>query len=368
MFNYFDYFNKGFIFGTSTNKYNPYINYSWSQTLTVDGNQQIKDTGTAGLNLQQYFGQGCWFNGIDMQVAIPVNAIIQTEIKRVNGVVEINTNTQSLNNYNVYSGTGAKVYKDVYLFSRQLSQTEIDKYNNQPNQFFTDSLEDSSCVLAMPMCEKGNQVRNYKNNTNYPISNYTTTCRTNAQRLLYGLQTSGFKRDTNGMILSKSNFLESDGVGYGNTGWIADTTKDFTIECVFYRPLNTADNIFGIGLGLASDIRFRVDSIFSFSFGNPNKTINYPSSVGAHLVTINYTASSKTYSMYINGVFVGSRSGSEIVNSTLTIGLLSNTRGTISPSSNNAQARLFKVHQKALTQTEVTKNFNQYQSQGLLNE
>ena len=50
MFNYFDYFNKGFIFGATTDKYNPYINYSWSQTLTVGGNQQIKDSGTVVFN------------------------------------------------------------------------------------------------------------------------------------------------------------------------------------------------------------------------------------------------------------------------------------------------------------------------------
>jgi hypothetical protein len=47
--------------------------------------------------------------------------------------------------------------------------------------------------------------------------------------------------------------------------------------------------------------------------------------------------------------------------------VLSYTRGTIVPSSNNVQARLFKVHPKALTQEEVTKNFNTYQAQGLLN-
>ena len=54
----------------SGTRYNPYINYSWSQTLTVVGNQQIKDTGTAGLSLQQYFGQGCWFNGVDNSISI----------------------------------------------------------------------------------------------------------------------------------------------------------------------------------------------------------------------------------------------------------------------------------------------------------
>lgn len=474
MFNYFDYFNKGFIFGVGKNKYSPYINYSWSQTLTVGGNQQIKDTGTSGLNLQQFFGQGCWFNGIDMQITIPINATIQTEIKRVNGVVEINTNTQNLTNYNVYSGTGAKVYKDLYMFNRVLTQTEIDKYNNQPNQFFMDSLEDNSCVLAMPMCEKDRYIRNYKNyseipqtityttlngwvdnedftysvnkdtgwwylyrDTNlpnglyyvsfevtsitsgrvqfdnevdanfsattqglfkgiieiksnklkfttvgstggiatvrnlevkqltstYPIANYLTTCRTNAQRLSYGLQTSGFKRDSNGLILSKSNFLEADGVGYGDTGWIADTTNDFSIECVFNRLLNTYDVIFGTGIGLASDFRFRADSTkFTFTFGSPTKTINSPSATGSHLVSVIYKADTKTYIMFIDGVLIDSQSGIEVTNSASVVGLLSNSRGTPTPSSTGTSARLFKVHQKALTQEEITKNFNKYQS------
>lgn len=364
----FDTFNIFNIFRNINNKYNQYINYSWSQTLTVDGNQKIKNTGTAELNLQQFFGQGCWFNGIDMQITIPVNATIQTEIKRVDGVAEINTNTQVLTNYNVYNGSGAKVYKDLYMFNRQLTQAEIDKYNNQPNQFFMDSLEDSSCILAMPMCEKNNLVRNYKNNTDYPITNYLTTCRTNAQRLPYGLQTSGFKRDINGLILSKSNFLEADGVGYSNTGWIIDTANNFSIECVFNRPSNTAFT-FGLGLGLASDLRFRADSTkFSLSFGSPTKYIDSTSSVGSSLVIINYKSDTKTYSMFINGVLIGSQSGSEVINSTISVGLLSNTRGTIVPSSVGVSARLFSVHTKALTQEEITKNFNKYQTQGLLNE
>lgn len=353
----------------SGTRYSPYINYSWSQPLTVGGNQQIKDTGTAGLNLQQFFGQGCWFNGIDMQITIPVNATIQTEIKSVNGVAEINTNTQNLTNYNVYSGSGAKVYKDLYMFNRVLTQTEIEKYTNQPNQFFMVALEDSTCVLAMPMCEKNNLVRNYKNNTDYSITNYLTTCRTNAQRLPYGLQTSGFKRDSNGLILSKSNFLEADGVGYGAIWWIVDTTNDFSIECVFSRLLNTTDNIFGLGVGLALDFRFRADSAkFTFTFGSPMKTIDSPSATGSHLVSILYKAGTKTYSMFIDGVLIGSQSGSEITNSALLVGLLSNSRGTIAPSSTYTSARLFKVHQKALTQEEITKNFNKYQAQGLFNE
>lgn len=325
MFNYFNYFDRGFIFGTTINKYNPYINYSWSQTLTVEGNQQIKDTGTSGLNLQQFFGQGCWFNGIDQKLDFETT----TSFNNVGGVaftfktsslmknvyifsnrtsnnrlylnltgnelrlglgggfivipfaLQVNTVYKVLINFNdgnynfiindnifegTYSGvvdeslftlnntlkytkyTDSYLYKDLYMFNRQLTQTEIDKYNNQPNQFFMDSLEDDSCILAMPMCEKGNLVRNYKNNTDYPISNYLTTCRTNAQRLPYGLQTSGFKRDTNGMILSKSDFLECDGVGIATRVGHSETVKVKTIV----NPSILSGNVLSGGVSLTT--------------------------------------------------------------------------------------------------------------------
>ena len=458
----------------SGNVYNPYINYSWSQTLTVGGNQQIKDTGTAGLNLWQFFGQGCWFNGIDMQVTIPVNATIQTEIKRVNGVVQINTNTQNLTNYNVYSESGAKVYKDLYMFNRLLTQSEIEKYNNQPNQFFMDSLEDSSCILAMPMCEKDSFGRNYKSylytsflinniglkssthsgtriaqlaagllvqagktylikysfignanitnfkayipptsnrgtpmvveipvtNTNngvmvtipttytasadgfycwlvvngttisvnfdeasireisgmYPITNYLTTCRTNAQRLPYGLQTSGFKRDSNGLILSKSNFLEADGVGYGGTGWIPDISKPTTIECILDKKsindfqLNGTDYL-RIGVGSGNALYFRC--------GDKQLSITGTEVDSAYYIVVVLDGSIVTF--YVNGV------KNQTTNYVATLDITSFKLFTSQwnkPS--NSSIRLFKVHNKKLTQEEVTKNLNKYQAQGLL--
>lgn len=369
MFNHFDNFNL-FIFGKSGNnynKYNPYINYSWSQTLTVGGNQQIKDSGTAGLNLQQYFGQGVWFNGSNMQVTIPVNETIKTEIKRVNGVVEIKTNTQSLTNYNVYSGTGAKVYKDVYLFSRQLTQAEIDIYNNQPNQFFLDSLEDDSCILAMPMCEKGNLVRNYKNNTDYPISNYLATCRTNAQRLRYGLQTSGFKRDTNGMILSKSDFLECDGVGYCDTGYaspleIVPESFEIIVEkpkVLQYGHTKLVCGTFLIDMGIefianTNSIGNAVFRKLVSSFGNahwmPNNTM---------LVTM--VCDGDNVFIYFNGVLSGTKKAQPYTaSSTIKLSVNQNNTTVLTSGVNQGGIRLFKVHQKALTQDEVIENFNTY--------
>ena len=472
----------------SGTRYSPHINYSWSQPLTVGGKQQIKDTGTAGLNLQQFFGQGCWFNGIDMQVTIPINATIQTEIKRVNGVTEINTNTQVLTSYNVYSGSGAKIYKDLYIFNRLLSEAEIEKYNNQPNQFFMDSLEDSSCILAMPMCEKDGFVRNYKsyrksektidktnsvaisvinntriaqenigllvqadktyeivydflpnanfvefklyipptnNNNNaiaitipisnfsgkcifsvpstytktngvtscyvwisvngtltthtfkeislkeltaiYPISNYLTTCRTNAQRLPYGLQTSGFKRDTNGLILSKSSFLEADGVGYGNTGWVPRANEDWSIEFIGKFVRNGLEQAHGtlyasatsrVSISVASNgaMFTRCGGLYPITGSNGFVENN---------VVMTYDSTLKIMKQFLNGVFIAQYNVSTFTGGANPLTLSS--QGGIA-STSIGDTRLFKIHQKVLTQEEITKNFNKYQAQGLLNE
>lgn len=434
----------------SGTRYNPYINYSWSQTLTVGGNQQIKDTGTAGLNLQQFFGQGCWFNGIDQGISTDVKVSgaswsfalryragrvltesalsqfipnntgrfrIKTEDNgtRFNvqlGSYQINalldTTAQSRDIYISYTGTilslysdgsfiesvdtltpqvisvtnieigKSKIYyfngivKDVYAFNRVLTQTEIEKYTNQPNQFFMDSLEDSSCILAMPICEKNNLVRNYKNNTDYPITNYLATCRTNAQRLSYGLQTSGFKRDSNGLILSKSNFLEADGVGYGNTGWIPDTGQEFTIEWIYANPINGVDAVNeGIGIEINNSADFylrqlRATGTINVKFGA--NSISSPSV--AKMVYLAVTVTSGNFTIYINSINRGTSSNTynrtlNTLNRTFFLGGVN--RGGIEKIMTK-ESKLFKVHQKALSQEEVTQNFNKYQAQGLLNE
>ena len=481
MFNKFNSFRLFDVLG-NTSAYNPYINYSWSQTLTVGTNQEIKDTGKSGLNLQQYFGQGVYFNGVDQNITIPVNATIQTEIKRVDGVTTVNTNTQVLTDYSVYSGTGGKIIKDLYMFNRVLTQVEIDKYNNQPNQFFMDSLEDSSCVVSMPMCEKDAYVRNYKSysyssflinniglissthsgtriaqlnagllvqagktylikysfignanitnfkvyipptsnggtaiaveipatNTNngvivtipttyttaadgfycwlvvngtsisvnfdeasireisgiYPITNYTAPSRTYAQRLPYGLQTSGFKRDTLGMILSKSNFLEADGVGYGNTGWIPSQLPDEeTIEIIFQLTKQVG---FKKLLCVNASNAFMVQNLNGthnhriYYRGVTNAVTTQPENDYVHVVM---TCNSTTSYVYINGV--KSAQAPKISMTTNALLFFVNTSlgdTSISP------IRLFKVHQKVLTEEEVTKNFNIYTAQGLLSE
>lgn len=425
-------------------RYKPYINYTWSQTLTVSGTQQIKNIGNSGQDLQLFSGQGCWLNGIDQKinfetsesfndlgsialtfktssvikniyvfsnrlsnnrlylnqtsnelrlglgggfVLIPLTLMANTIYKVLIGFDNgnytfkinedlfqgsytglVNEQFFTLNNTEQYTQyTDTYLYKDLYMFSRALTQIEIELYNNQPNQFFMDSLGDSSCILAMPMCEKNNLVRNYKNNTDYPITNYLATCRTNAQRLPYGLQTSGFKRNTNGLILSNSNFLECDGVGYCNTMWVPKWNEDFTVETV---------------LEMSHDLEFRLNgntyangvyfgenptgnNLYVKVFGSPTLSITNTKNIVC--LTFAYNKQSKEVKGYIDGVFATTALATQTTNSTLPVLL-----GMVALSGTNYPVikplRLFKVHSKVLTQEEITKNFNKYQSQGLLNE
>ena len=133
-------------------RYKPYINYSWSQTLTVGGNQQIKDTGTAGFNLQLFSGHGVKFNGTNQTIVVHVNATIMTEIKRINGAVVLNTTPQVITDYVIGTGSAA-VHTDYFLFTDVLTQQEIELYTNNPTKFFQDTRDGviDNCVLNMPL-------------------------------------------------------------------------------------------------------------------------------------------------------------------------------------------------------------------------
>ena len=443
MFDKFDYFNRGYIFGVKTDKYYPYINYTWSQTLIVGGNQQIKDSGTAGHNLQQFFGQGCWFNGVDQYISIPapttgtrltnssdfsyilnidslygtrgkvfmpyfnniavernaagmlsvllddsigrkevaivtattssikqhlvvtrlsdylyiyVNGVLFNTISILNPIVGLRTTY--IGGTSPYSQYSKGTIKDVYIFSRTLTQSEITQSYEQPELFYAMAQADDTCVLNMPMCETSSTVRDYKTGIDYPITNYTSSVRDNARRLPYGLQTSGFKRDSNGLILSKSNFLEADGVGYGDTGWIPDISKPTTIECILDKKSINDFQLNGteyLRIGVASG------NALYFRCGDKQPSVLNTAVDSVYYVVVALDGSIVT--LYVNGI----RNQTTSYVATLdTVSFKLFTSQWNKPS--KCPIRLFKIHTKALTQEEITKNFNKYQSQGLLNE
>lgn len=195
----------------------------------------------------------------------------------------------------------------------------------------------------------------------YPITNYTAACRTSAQRLTAGLQTSGFKRDTSGTILSKSNYLEGDGVGYADTKWKA-LKSNFTIEIIqefskdggyHLSGKNDSGRIFlGESYESGKAIFRMKDRIYS---AVADSDIVY--------VTMSYNATSDTFNYYINGVLKGV---SDVV------GYIDGTLNFLLGNENNSlfflkkPIKLFKVHTKILSQAEITKNYNKYVAKGLL--
>lgn len=232
MFDKFDYFNRGYIFGVKTDKYKPYINYDWS-TTTASGLRYLKDVGsTPTYNASMYFGRGAYLNGVDQSIEhdtitlsadftyittkqwngntfdiihggatayigiansnsivlkgttytyIPLNTTLLSNliynicIKRIgnilyayiNGVEAGNTSITvesiSLNTVSRYgSAFGEKIIKDMFIFNRALTQSEITQAYEQPELFYAMAQADSTCVLNMPMCETDGYVRNMK--------------------------------------------------------------------------------------------------------------------------------------------------------------------------------------------------------------
>lgn len=148
-FQQFNAFNR---FTVLFELYNPYINYTWSNTSQVANKMYSKNIGNSGADLQLFSGQGVKFNGTNQSIVVPVNATILTEIKRVKGSVVLNTAPQVITNYVIGTGSTA-VHTDYFLFTDVLTQQEIELYTNNPNKFFQDTRDGviDNCVLNMPL-------------------------------------------------------------------------------------------------------------------------------------------------------------------------------------------------------------------------
>ena len=337
------------------NTYNPLINYDWS-TTTASGLRYLKDVGsTPAYNASMYFGRGAYLNGVDQTITVPINATIQTALKRVNGVITINETSQTLTNY-VISGVGA--HKDYYLFTRLLTTAEKDSYTNTPEAFYAMAQADSACVLNMPMCETSSTARNYKTGIDYPISNYTTSVRDNAKNLQYGLQTCKFVRDSLGVIQSASDYLECDGVGYADTGWIPKLTDIFYVETIIENTIGGTYSFSGNALagGLAIGPSAIDNALFIKIF---DVQLHIFSKINPRYHIIAGVSDGKVH-LFIDGVFHSSTTVVTTTGSTLPVFL-----GKLNAGGSNmfTPLRLFKVHTSPQDQLEL---YNKAVAKGLL--
>jgi len=351
--------------GAARNRYNPLINYTWS-TKVVSGIVYATNSGTgSAYDAKMYSGQGVAFNGVDQSVVVP-NVGATSMIYRKDGVV---TYTQAP----FYTLNAVGKWQDVFYFNRVLTSTEQSYYATNPNEFYQNALTDATCLVNLPMCENDGSVKDMVSGTLYPITNYLSTCRTNAQNLSYGSQQLNFVKDTLGNRLGKSSYLEFDGKSYADTTYIPSgaSTVQESIELIFtkagiaqtsYSKILSGINYSGIftiefsnGATEAGHVRYRAAIADGNDFGSTN-FIN-----GNLYVTV--TTDGTNRKIYFNGVNVWSGVTATV---TSTIPYRIGCGSSVSEFINQVTVKLLKIHAKALTQDEITKNYNDAVSKGLL--
>jgi len=170
----------------------------------------------------------------------------------------------ALGGYNGVLNNG--ILKDAYVFNRVLTQTEIDKYSNDPNGFFIDATNDVNCLFNMRLDGVGSTVHEYASNTDATIANYTTSCRDTTSALPYGTQAFNFTRDANGWVTGLSANLECNARGYANIP-AQNITADINVATT---PKALSGNILsgavtldtsGMTVGVESDVTLPTQAI-----------------------------------------------------------------------------------------------------------
>lgn len=366
-------FSFGFGLGSSAyllSGYKPHINYSWSNTFQAANKMYSKNIGNSGQNLQLFSGQGVKFNGTNQTITIPVNATIMTEIKRINGAVVLNTTQQVITNYVIGTGSAA-IHTDYFLFTDALTQQEIELYTNNPNKFFQDTRDGviDNCVLNMPLHGVDASQYNYANQTTYQVLNYTADCVTLAKQLSYGSQEANFFHKSSGVPIRNglSPFFESTPYwsNYVNTGWIPKWNENFTVETILGLDANAQFKLSGNNYadGVYFGKHSTVKKLYVRVFGST--AVELPNTNDIACLTFSYDWQTKKVKQYVDGVLKATQLATQTSNSDLPVllGLVAST-GTSYPL--DKPTRLFKVHNKVLTQEEITKNFNEYIAKGLL--
>ena len=197
----------------------------------------------------------------------------------------------------------------------------------------------------------------------YPITNPTTDTRDLAKNLPYGLQSNLMITDDNGVITGKSSYLEGDGVSYADTGWIPSADEDVTVEMIISTSkegiidIHGTDADYGFNFGIYSEVTALVKC-----FG---KLIHYQVNGDYIYLSCVYNGTTKKFIPYFNDYKYAEQAVVNTVSGTSSF-TLGKRNQLNTPYPDSSPIRLFKVHNKALTQEEVTENYNKVYFDGLL--
>ncbi len=202
----------------------------------------------------------------------------------------------------------------------------------------------------------------------YQIINFTSSCRTDANYLSYGLQNIFYGRDSNGVI----NSYDESKI-YGNKGvlirtyWILDITKSFSIEYIYTKNKGIVNgyelfgNHYSEGLMLGEykwSLYIPYGRIYNVNIPGLEYSDKY-------LITHTFDAVSSIAKTYQNGVLVKEGSvDTSIATTLLDVKLMQYDEvgkyqmfGTLD---------LFKKYNKVLTDEERQANYDKYKLQGLV--
>lgn len=118
------------------------------------------------LEVNTMFNVQCAFD--DGVIKTYVDNVLASEISIPN--FEVGTFKAQIASNNLFDGT----LKDLYIFNRALTQAEIIKNYEQPEQFYIDALTDDTCVLNMPMNDKDGFARDMSSYSDGSLA-YTPT-------------------------------------------------------------------------------------------------------------------------------------------------------------------------------------------------
>lgn len=204
----------------------------------------------------------------------------------------------------------------------------------------------------------------------YPIQNYTNSCRDDAQNLNKGLQTAKWLRDDLGVPYGLSQYLECDGIGYVDTGY--NSSSLFTIELIAYinsyTDRNAYESIFGVREATDSNTQ---NTCATLNYIGDSMRVHMGDKWGQFNITPNsinnyaFVYDGTTLKVYENKILKHTKV-TNIVENNESMYIGAERYGTSVRYKTTSPIRLFKVHEKALTQEEIIDNYNKYTTQGLL--
>ncbi len=200
----------------------------------------------------------------------------------------------------------------------------------------------------------------------YPITNYSPTQRTNFQNESTGLQELLIERDSLGFFLGLRDYPKGNGVGYGDTGWIPSGI--YTVECIITKDIVSITPTWTLGSYTDSNAKLRLNFIGDYvrlEVGSDAFSYSVAGQGDILYITVVVDETSGTYTLYINGIVENSRTNITFTQSIYSLALFARNLNGFNYFS-ESELRLFKVHNKILTQEEITINYNKYVTQGLL--